>query len=61
MSVLRLRRSEPGSCGCTGLPLPAALNLPVFFHRYHRTSHSREGASLSALPARCLASCTDQP
>ena len=27
MPVLRLRRSEPGSCGCTGLPLPASLNL----------------------------------
>ena len=30
MPVLRLRRSEPGSCGCTGLPLPASLNLPAF-------------------------------
>ena len=30
MPVLRLRRSEPASCGCTGLPLPALLNLPAF-------------------------------
>ena len=30
MPVLRLRRSEPASCGCTGLPLPASLNLPAF-------------------------------
>ena len=61
MPVLRLRRSEPGSCGFTGLPLPASLNLSSLLHRYHRTSHSREGASLSALLARCLASCMDQP
>ena len=30
MSVLRLRRSEPASSGCPGLPLPASLNLPAF-------------------------------
>jgi hypothetical protein len=53
MSVLRLRRSEPGSCGCTGLPLPAALNLPAFFTgtigphtqgRAHRFPPYRRGA-----------------
>ena len=62
MLVRWLRRSEP--YGKLRLQQPAMASVADsagFYTRYRRTSHSRGAASLSALLARCLVSCMDQP
>ncbi len=62
MLVRWLRRSVPHRKLRLQQPAMASVaDSAGFYTRYRRTSHSRGAASLSALLARCLVSCMDQP
>ena len=61
MSVRGLRRSEShGKLRLQRSAMASVADSASLYTRHRRTSHSREAASLYALPARCLVSCMNQ-